>query len=50
MSDEVQEIDEVQELERCPFCGAMLVDPCDRVPPSYCERALEAMAKKGGAQ
>lgn len=32
---------EEPELEKCPYCGIMTADPCDSLPPSYCEQALD---------
>jgi len=32
-------MDEI-ELEKCPYCGCTLENPCDSPPPDYCEQAL----------
>lgn len=34
---------ESEDLERCPFCGALVEFPCDEPPPDTCEKALAAI-------
>jgi hypothetical protein len=28
--------------EQCQFCGMVMVDPCESLPPDICEKAIEA--------
>jgi hypothetical protein len=35
--------------ERCPFCGATVVSPCDEPPVDTCEKALNATYNKRGS-
>ncbi len=30
------------DLERCRFCGAEVINPCDAPPPDICEKAINA--------
>ena len=27
--------------EKCPYCGFIVTDPCDSVPPDICEKAAD---------
>ena len=34
---------EQPELEQCPFCGIWTENPCDSLPPDYCEQAINTV-------
>lgn len=38
-----EDITPYEDLEKCPYCGFRMEDPCDSPPPDTCGKALDKM-------